>query len=211
MIDFDHNTTEVDKWWEVDGDNTLRLDYPLQPGDVIFDIGGFRGEWTWKLRGRHPHCSYHIFEPVVPYAATIAAKFKDFPNVTVYPTGIGAESFDGQIYFPTRVGDEATLHPDDPSRYISETIHVTDIVEAFDKCEIDFVELMKINIEGHEFDLLERMIKKGLHKNVGNLQIQFHKIDGESEVRRQKIQNKLSKTHECTWNYPWVWENWKLK
>ncbi len=77
--------------------------------------------------------------------------------------------------------------------------------------EAKHVDLMKLNIEGAEFDLLDRLIAKKLHKKVTDIQIQFHKIDDKSEERRNKIREKLSKTHDCTWNYPFVWENWKLK
>ena len=42
-------------------------------------------------------------------------------------------------------------------------------------------------------------------------QVEYHKIAEDSEDRRDAITEKLSLTHECTWNYPWVWENWKIK
>ena len=45
-----------------------------------------------------------------------------------------------------------------------------------------------------------------------NLQIQFHDfIIDNAEERMKNIQNKLSKTHEITYQYNFVWENWKIK
>lgn len=73
------------------------------------------------------------------------------------------------------------------------------------------VALMKINIEGGEYLLLNYIIEKGLHKNIKNLQIQFHEVEGmEYELAYKMLVSELSKTHKLTWHYPYVWENWKL-
>lgn len=73
------------------------------------------------------------------------------------------------------------------------------------------VDLMKINIEGGEYNLLEKMISSGLISKVDNLQIQFHDIKAlDSENRMKKIWLALEKTHMVTWKFrPFVWENWK--
>ena len=74
------------------------------------------------------------------------------------------------------------------------------------------IALVKINIEGAEYDLLDYIISKGLHKNVRNFQVQFHMVDGmDYETRYKKIAESLSETHEIDWRYPFVWESWKRK
>lgn len=74
------------------------------------------------------------------------------------------------------------------------------------------VDVMKINIEGGEYELLSYILMKGLHKNIKNIQIQFHKVDGLLyEVRESSICRQLAKTHEITFKYPFCWENWKRK
>ena len=54
------------------------------------------------------------------------------------------------------------------------------------------------------------MIKSGIIGIVDNLQIQFHK-EHETEITRDYIQSHLKNTHNLTYNYTYVWENWKLK
>ena len=44
-----------------------------------------------------------------------------------------------------------------------------------------------------------------------SLQIQFHRISRESVSRRKAIQEKLMKTHDVIWEYPFVWENWERR
>lgn len=74
------------------------------------------------------------------------------------------------------------------------------------------VSVMKINIEGGEYELLSYIIYKGLHKNIKNIQVQFHKVDEfDCEDKERAICRQLMKTHELTFKYQFCWENWKLK
>ena len=72
------------------------------------------------------------------------------------------------------------------------------------------IDLMKINIEGGEYELLEEILSSGWVHNIKNLQIQFHDFFPEAKGRMEAIQEKLSFTHELTYQYPFVWENWQL-
>ena len=68
---------------------------------------------------------------------------------------------------------------------------------------------MKINIEGGEYDLLDRLITTGLVGKIDNIQVQFHEFVPNAKERMQNIQKKLSKTHTPTYQYEFIWENWK--
>lgn len=71
------------------------------------------------------------------------------------------------------------------------------------------IAVMKINIEGGEYVLLNYIIQKGLHKNVKNIQVQFHLIDGmDCGKLHLDIYKELKKTHKLTWDYPFCWENY---
>ena len=209
MIDKTHNERAVSDWLVAKGDITLRLNYPLTPDSIVLDIGGFKGDFAAAISNKFK-CTIHIFEPMKDHAAHIANRSKNNNKVFVHPVGVGGKSEDITIYIPEGK-DEATMHPGDSTIAGKANIKVVDVVEVFKNIEAKHVDLMKLNIEGAEFDLLDRLIANNLHKKVTDIQIQFHKIDDKSEERRKNIREKLSKTHDCTWNYPFVWENWKLK
>ena len=81
-----------------------------------------------------------------------------------------------------------------------------------DWCErhdVGEVALMKINIEGSEYPLLEHIIDTGLIKHVREFQIQFHDFVPDARARMQEIQRRLMATHRPTWQYRYIWENWK--
>ena len=46
---------------------------------------------------------------------------------------------------------------------------------------------------------------------IANIQVQFHDFVLDAESRMKSIQADLRKTHELTYQYDFVWENWKLK
>ena len=46
----------------------------LGPDSVVFDLGGFRGEWSERIFARYLS-TIHIFEPHPVYAKLIAANF----------------------------------------------------------------------------------------------------------------------------------------
>lgn len=71
------------------------------------------------------------------------------------------------------------------------------------------IRLVKINIEGGEYELLNYILSKGLMRNIVDLQVQFHLIEGKDcEKMYSEIAKELSKTHKLTWRYPFCWENW---
>ena len=83
--------------------------------------------------------------------------------------------------------------------------------DFFEEHAIAFVHVMKINIEGGEYDLLEHLIDEKLVTSLDNIQIQFHDFIPDAESRMRGIQEQLARTHYITFRYPFVWENWTLR
>ena len=70
-------------------------------------------------------------------------------------------------------------------------------------------DLVKINIEGMEFDILPYILANGCTDCY--YQIQFHDFVSGAEEKREAIRETLRKTHDEMWCYDWVWESWKPK
>src|ERR1700682_919347 len=73
VADFD-NRQEVVKWYQADGDRTLLVDYPLNQDSVVFDIGGYRGDWSQKIADLYD-CHIYIFEPVSEFFLDSVLRF----------------------------------------------------------------------------------------------------------------------------------------
>lgn len=190
-------------WIRDSGDETHRLNYDLTPDDIVLDAGGFKGDFAARVYDLYG-CNIYIYEPVRTFYENIKNRFKTNSKIITCQHGLGKES----KQFRVHLGGDSTklLNYGD-----GELAEVKDIKSVFYELHNPVVKLFKINIEGGEYDLLDRLIETGLVKNVINLQIQFHNFYPNALERYNNIVDNLKKTHDQTYCYPFIWEGWKLK
>ncbi len=190
-------------WTNVKGDKSYRLNYDLNKDSIVFDIGGYEGQWTSDIFSKYS-CRIYIFEPVLEFIDNIKKRFEKNKKILTFKFGLGNKSKMAKI----------SLSKDSSSLYGTGTIHQNvKIVRAVDflkEKDITKIDLMKINIEGGEYDLLEDFIQSGEIKKIGNIQVQFHNFIPGAKTRMKKIQKDLRKTHVLTYQYPFIWENWQI-
>jgi hypothetical protein len=64
LIDYAAQKEEdFEKWWNDKGDETLRLDYPLDSNSVVVDAGGFEGEWAYSICEKY-NSTVYVLEPI---------------------------------------------------------------------------------------------------------------------------------------------------
>jgi hypothetical protein len=54
------------------------------------------------------------------------------------------------------------------------------------------------------------MLDTGITAKCRDIQVQFHDFVPDAEIRRDEIRRALSATHHLTYDYPFVWENWRI-
>lgn len=194
----------LNKYWHDGGDYKLRFNYKLNENSIVLDIGGFKGEWASDLFSRYL-CNISIFEPVSMLAVEIEKRFNNNDKIKVYQYGLGGKSRKERISICAE--SSSIFRKSDRS----EEIKIIDIAEWITNKKIKTISLMKINIEGGEYELLERLIETNLIKIVENIQVQFHNVFSDSATRMKNIQKNLEKTHLATYQYLFVWENWTRK
>ena len=206
MIDYvPFNEGEFVRWLNDRGDMTLRLTYPLMnKNSIVIDAGGYKGDWAENIYVGY-ECNIFVLEPMKAYHDLIVARF-NYTN-RIIPVNIALSNKTEQAEISIE-GDSSSIFNQEG---VKEIIQCVDVKDFFEEYKLNEVDLMKINIEGSEYDLLERIIELDLHKKIKNFQIQFHRFIEHCDVRRKKIQEALSETHNCTWNYDWIWENWTIK
>jgi FkbM family methyltransferase len=193
----------VRRWFGDNGDKTLRVDYNLNEDSVVFDLGGYEGRWTNDIFQKY-ECNIYIFEPVSSFYNNINKRFSD-GKIRKNNFGLSDKTFDSVVYLSN---DASSTYQKTSS---PENVKMVDICEFISNNNIDNIDLMKINIEGEEFNILEHLIVNDDIKIIDNIQVQFHSFAPNAIERRNKIREKLSETHEETYCYEFVWENWKRK
>ncbi len=193
----------VAKWFADKGDQTLRLNYDLSSDAVVFDLGGFEGQWASDIFSRYC-CSIYVFELFDEYAKAISLRFDKNPKIKIYPFGLSVKDENNVI---SVAGEGSSIYREGT---IKKNVQFKNIKTFLEQNNIKQIDLIKINIEGGEFDLLEYILDEGLAVQIKNFQVQFHDLFPESKARMEKIQSRLSKTHNLTYQYHFVWENWEL-
>ncbi len=176
---------------------------PVDSTSTVLDVGGYRGDWTAEALWRFG-CRSLVFEAVPAFATVIADRFHSNNNVTVVPAGLGDADKEWTV-FVAADGSSTVIKKGRPTR-----MKMRDVVAVFNEYDLADVACMKVNIEGGEFDLLDRMLMAGLVERVRCFLIQFHQVDAGSAVRRERIRAGLSKTHGLVLDYPFVWERWDV-
>jgi FkbM family methyltransferase len=190
--------------WTRDKMEFLRYDYLLDAQSVCLDVGGYKGEWTeaiWKKFG----CQVYVFEPVPAFFESITQRFEGNEKIQVFQFGLSDVENTANI----AIDENASSIYRSNHRGIA--IHVRDIVEVLDELEIKEVDLIKLNIEGGEYPVLERLIETGWISRIRDIQVQFHDFIEGAAQRRQRLHEDLDQTHKIRWCYPFIWENWTLR
>ena len=194
-------------FWFKDNASDLLYDYDLGRDSIVVEVGAHIGDWCVKMYNRF-NCKILAYEPVNEYYIQLKKNISQFENIESYNFGLGRINEKIRI---KRRGVQTTIlnqHED-----FDDIIEIKDIASLKGLNNIS-IDLMNINIEGGEYDLLNRLIETKILHNIYNIQIQFHEwlpSIGESKVLRNNIHNKLKETHKLDYSYDFVWEKWSKK
>lgn len=178
-----------------------RYVYNLPPDSVVLDCGGYNGDFAAGIYERYG-CTIHVLEPVGEFFARIHKRFSDNPKIHVHHFGIGYRT-DTAIF--KIKGDMTGEFADNPKQ---EVVDLKSVHAIFN--DIGSVSLLKLNIEGSEFCVLEEMVSTGITRKAQNIQCQWHDVVPNAQSRYDALQKKLAETHFLTFDHGWVWQNWRL-
>lgn len=151
----------------------------LGPEDIAIDAGANVGDYTWPLARRG--VEVHAFEPD-PYAAEILTRrFASFANVTVHRAAVNACGGEVDLF---RAPD-VDLDPRELSKSSSVIASKSNVdpttavrVPAVDLGEFvsgkPRVRLLKMDIEGAEVAVLERLLDAGLLRRIPYVFVETH-------------------------------------
>jgi FkbM family methyltransferase len=192
------------QWLSVNGDRTLRITYNLDKNSIIFDVGGYEGQWTSDIFSKYQSDIY-VFEPVNEFYENIRERFSQNPKILVFPFGLGSKNQEIEISLNKNA---SSTHRNAGDK--KELVQMRSILDFVIENKLIKIDLLKINIEGGEFELLEHLIESCFIGKIGNIQVQFHNFVENAKQRRAAIHALLRSTHTLTYEYPFVWENWAL-
>lgn len=197
----------VARRWEANGGHHgTRFDFDVAEDDVVLDVGGFDGNFTADFLDRHDPGAIHVFEPLGSFQDAIEEQFADDDRVVLHDYGLGGW---------TRV-EEMAVAGSSSSLYRSNTgdtarVEIRDVSAVLDELGHERFRLLKLNAEGAEYEILNRLFEAGGVDRFENIQVSFHHVVDDPERRRNAIRGQLEATHELSYDYEFVLEEWTRK
>lgn len=196
----------VYKFYEDGGENLYFKGISLNNESIVFDVGGFYGDFTEQVLSICT-CDVYIFEPVKKFHEAIEKRYLNNKKIYLFNAGLSNKDSYTQISLE---GSSSSVFKNSQSNH--ENIKLISAVDFIRNNNIRRIDFIKINIEGGEYDLLETLCEdKEIVNSVKTILIQFHDFVPDAENRRKSIQQKLSLTHKQEWDYPFIWERWTKK
>jgi FkbM family methyltransferase len=184
----------------------ILIDAELDGGSVVVDAGAYVGEWSERVSDRYGSQIY-AFEPNPEVAPELEARLGEHDNVRWFGHGLGAADFTATLAL-RGPGSSIFTNASEPN---TATVKIRDVVAVFDELGIEQIDLMKLNIEGAEYDLLERLDTSDWLQRIDFVSVQFHEWHPHAYRRRRAARRSLARHHVECWNYPWVWELWRRR
>jgi FkbM family methyltransferase len=184
----------------------ILTDHAIGPDSVVLDVGAFIGDWSEKISTRYGSV-IHAFEPGPSALRQMAERLDDHPNVHQHPYGLGRRDETASLALS---GPGSTIYADSGT-YGTVEVPIRDAVAVLDELGLDHVDLLKVNIEGGEYDLIDRLDEAGWLPRIDLLMVQFHEFHPKAYRRRRHNRRSLARTHEQVWDYPWIWEYWRRR
>lgn len=189
----------------------IMYEAPLGPGGIALDVGAFHGDWAARVHEKY-QARIYAFELDPPSVEFLRRRFADTPDIRCLPYGLAGA--DARLALIQR-GMGSTLYQSGEASGTTEAgssdtvaVDVRDIVAVLDELGHAQIDIIKLNIEGAEYEVLERLVTAGRLDQIRVYTIQFHEWHPGAHRRRRRIQRALARTHVKVWDYPFVWEQW---
>lgn len=169
-----HRRLEWDAEWRFN-----KVAKHLSPNDIAIDCGANVGKFT-HLLGKTGAMVY-AFEPD-PYCFEILkSKFEGRPNIRLFNKAVGAENGKTALYRSKDFESDPTFFSQASSLYASKTN--VDATQCITVDQVDLIEfiatlprvsLLKIDIEGAEVPVIEKLLDTGMIDKVGHTFAETH-------------------------------------
>lgn len=190
--------------WFLFNREKLKYEMNFKSNGLILDIGSYLGEYTKKLIDRNPGMTFWLYEPIPEYYHACLIRFKDSKNVSVNQKAVSADGRNIQMQIDGLRSRQEFNTKDEAPTYASISIQ-----EIFDS--VSEIELLKLNIEGMEYECLDQLILSNSLIKASYLLIQFHNFDSEAEKKRDLVVNAIEEDFSNVFTYKWMWELWIRK
>ena len=182
----------------------------LQKGSLVIDAGANVGEFTKLFLDKG--FKVHAFEPDTIALKELKKKCETSKELKLYEAAVGLKN-ERQKLYRYRKFDESNPYSTQGSSLLNYRsgknkpfieIKVIDFIEYL-KQQTDSISLLKMDIEGIEIDILNKIIDENLHKKIKFIFVETHERFSHSlGVETAKLKLRIKKLKIRNINLDWV-------
>ena len=156
-------------------------DYLKSKNPVLFDVGANLGDYSRELRTEFPHSHIYAFEPNL-YTFKTACENLDSLNINCFNLGFGYQEAEASIYTYSdeKYSEHASLYKDvllnfhKANNLVEMQFLMTTLDKFCQKENINFIDFIKIDVEGHELEVLKGAERMIADKKISIIQFEFN-------------------------------------
>jgi FkbM family methyltransferase len=163
--------------WDLDGEICAALSLTHRSEPVIFDVGANVGLWSDRFCAANPAAKLFIFEPS-PGCLTEIRNRPRLRNANIIAAAVGGMAGTALLNFSEPTDVSASLHPRgdtffEDRIYSQREVEVVTIDDVIKAHKLEFVDFLKMDIEGHELFALQGALAALSERRIGALLFEF--------------------------------------
>lgn len=162
--------------WNMEEEVKAAISTIHRPNPTVLDIGANVGKWSKTLLAHLPEAKVFMCEPSP--SCQVAIGKLNLSNAKLLPYAAGEKSEHAVLYTSRDCDGSGSLHQHVDSYFAGRSYQATDVQtitvdEIAESNGLDFIDFMKMDIEGHELFALRGARKCLANRQIGGLLFEF--------------------------------------
>jgi FkbM family methyltransferase len=159
------------------GEGRVIADLPSQE-PVIFDVGANIGQYCVMVKSISPRARIFSFEPAQAARTRLKERVREFDGVTVLDYGLGESEQHLELFLDQPCATTASAYKEGLAAIgtaptFSESVHVRRLDHVVQELGVQHIDLLKIDVEGHELAVLKGAGQKLRDGSISAVQFEF--------------------------------------
>jgi FkbM family methyltransferase len=129
----------------------IKARLPHEVFKTVFDVGANVGQSAREIHSELPRASIYCFEPGPKAFQKLSKSLSRIKTAKAFNVAVGSEN--GRVDFEC-IGWTDTFHVTDRATSSSITVDTTTVADFCQNNSLDYIDLLKIDTEGHDFEVL---------------------------------------------------------